>query len=313
MALDRDTAELLDTLRRLDVAPLSAGTPELARAGYDAAPKPPGDHVAGVVDATVPGPTGAVPIRVYTPTEVTAGDPELPVVVFFHGGGWVLSHLDGHDGLARRLAVRSGAILVSVGYRLAPEHPYPAPHDDCWAVTSWLADHAGEFGGDGSRLAVAGDSAGGNLAAGVALRARDEGVDLAFQLLIYPAVDVDFTRPSMIDNATGYFLTTEDMRWFWDQYVPVPLRTDPYAVPMAATDLSGLAPALIQTAEYDPLRDEGEAFGARLHRAGVDVTVTRYDGVVHGFVSRWTQMARAEIAHDEAGAALRSALGIDSV
>ncbi|MEP1124498.1 MAG: alpha/beta hydrolase [Ilumatobacter sp.] len=312
MGLDRDTAELLDTLRRLDVPPLSAGTPELARADYDAAPKPPGDPVALVVDATVPGPAGDIPVRVYSPTVATPGDTEPPVVVFFHGGGWVLSHLDGHDSLARRLAVRSGAIVVSVGYRLAPEHPFPAPHDDCWAVTSWLAEHAGEFGGDGSRLAVAGDSAGGNLAAGVALRARDEGLDLSFQLLIYPAVDVDFTRASMIDNGTGYFLTTDDMRWFWDQFVPAPLRNDPYAVPMMADDLSDLAPALIQTAEFDPLRDEGEAFGARLRDAGVDVTVTRYDGVVHGFVSRWTQMARAELAHDEAGLALRSALGIST-
>ena len=308
MPLDPDTAALLDSLRRLDVPPLSAGTPEAARAGYDAAPKPDGEPVARVFDATVPGPAGEIPVRVYAPTD----DPVLPVVSFFHGGGWVLSHLDGHDSLARRLALRSGALVVSVDYRLAPEHPFPAPHDDCWAATRWLADHAGEFGGDGSRLAVAGDSAGGNLAAGVALRARDEGLDLAFQLLVYPAVDLDFTRPSMIDNATGYFLTTEDMQWFWNHYVTPENRDNPYAVPMTADDVSGLAPALIQTAEYDPLRDEGEAWGERLREAGVDVTITRYDGVVHGFVSRWTQMARAEAADDEAGAALRSALGVHS-
>ena len=305
MPLDPDAADMLESLRRLDAPPLSAGTPELARSGYDAAPKPPADPVASVVDATVPGPAGDIAVRVYSPTD----EPGLPVVVFFHGGGWVLSNLDGHDSLARRLALRSGSIVVSVDYRLAPEHPFPAPHDDCWAATSWLAAHAGEFGGDGSRLAVAGDSAGGNLAAGVALRARDEGLDLAFQLLIYPAVDVDFTRPSMIDNATGYFLTTQDMQWFWDHFVALDDRADPYAVPMAADDVSGLAPALIQTAEFDPLRDEGEAWGARLRNAGVDVTITRYDGVVHGFVSRWTQMARAELAHDEAGRVLRSALG----
>ena len=304
MPLDPDTAEMLEGLRRLDVPPLSAGTPELARAGYDAAPKPPPEEVANVIDTSIPGPAGDVAIRVYAPTDET----DLPVVAFFHGGGWVLSGLDGHDSLARRLALRSGALVVSVDYRLAPENPFPAPHDDCWAVTSWLAAHAGELGGDGSRLAVAGDSAGGNLAAGVALRARDEGLPLAFQLLIYPALDVDFTRPSMVDNATGYFLTTADMRWFWDHFIAPDDRTDPYAVPMAVDDVSGVAPALIQTAEYDPLRDEGEAWGERLRSAGVDVTVTRYDGVVHGFVSRWTQMARAESAHDEAGHALRRAL-----
>ena len=304
MPLDADTAAMLETLRALDVPPLSAGTPEQARAAYHAAAKPPPEEVARVVDATVPGPAGPIAVRAYAPTD----DTDLPVVAFFHGGGWVLSDLDGHDSLCRRLALRSGALVVSVDYRLAPEHPFPAPHEDCWAVTTWLADHADEFGGDGSRLAVAGDSAGGNLAAGVALRARDEGLALAFQLLIYPAVDIDVTRASMVDNATGYFLTTADMTWFWDQFVRPSDRSNPYAVPMAADDVSGLAPALVQTAEFDPLRDEGEAWGARLRDAGVDVTVTRYDGVVHGFVSRWTQMARAELAHDEAGHALRTAL-----
>ncbi len=301
-----DVADFLHRLAALDAPPLSAGTPEAARANYDAAPKPAPDPLPRVEDHVIPGPPGAgdLPVRVYASSD-RAG---LPTVAFFHGGGWVLGSVEGHDTLARRLAARSGALIVSVDYRLAPEHPFPAPHDDCWAATAWLAERAGDLGGDPARLAVAGDSAGGNLAAGVALRARDEGMALAFQLLIYPCIDTDVTRPSMVDNATGYFLTTDDMVWFWDHYVPADHRSDPRAVPMRAGSVAGLAPALIQTAEFDPLRDEGEAWGARLEAEGVPVTVTRYDGVVHGFVSRWDRMAAAEAAHDEAGAALRSAL-----
>ncbi len=261
--------------------------------------------MASVSDQSVPGPDGPIPIRVYHPVE--SPDP-LPVVVFFHGGGWVLSNIDGHDSLARRIAQRSSCIVVSVDYRLAPEHPFPAPHEDCWAVTRWVAEHATAFGGDAARLAVAGDSAGGNLAAGVALRARDAGLPLAFQLLIYPCIDTDFTRPSMIDNGEGYFLRRSDMEWFWDQYVPVEHRENPYAVPMRATTVDNLAPAFIQVAEFDPLRDEGVAWGERLTGAGVPTTVTNYEGQIHGFASRWDQIPSAVGAHDDAGAALRQAL-----
>lgn len=299
MPLQPDVAAVLETIAALDVPPLSAGTPAEGRANYHRAPKPAGDPMDHVEDQTIPGPGGDIPIRIYRPEPI--GDTPPPVIAFFHGGGWVLSNIDGHDGLARRIADRTGAILVSVDYRLAPEHPYPAPHDDCWTATRWLAEHATEVGGDPGKLVVAGDSAGGNLAAGVALRARDEGLDLALQLLVYPCIDTDFSRPSMVDNAEGYFLTTNDMIWFWDHFVPGEHRDDPYAVPMRATDVSGLAPALIQTAEYDPLRDEGEAWAERLADAGVPVQMTRYDGVVHGFVSRWEQMSLATEAHDEIG------------
>lgn len=298
MPLMPDVAAVLEALAALEAPPLSAGTPASARANYAKAPKPAGDPMATVEDRLLPGPAGDLPVRLYWPD----GDDEArPVMAFFHGGGWVLSNIDGHDSLARRLASRTGAIVMSVEYRLAPEDPFPAPHDDCWAATRWLADHAAELGGDPSKLIVAGDSAGGNLAAGVALRARDEGLPLALQILIYPCIDTDFERPSMIDNATGYFLNTSDMVWFWDHYVPSEHRSNPYAVPMRADDVAGLAPALVQTAEYDPLRDEGEAWAARLQASGVPVEMTRYDGVVHGFVSRWEQMARAIDAHDEIG------------
>lgn len=307
MSLLPDVAALLDALAANDAPPLSAGTPELARRGYDAAPKPAGDEMARVTDTEIDGPGGPIPLRIYHPSKTT--DP-LPVVVFFHGGGWVLSNIDGHDSLARRLAQRSGCIVVSVEYRLAPEHPFPAPHDDCWAATQWVAEHAPELGGDATRLAVAGDSAGGNLAAGVALRARDEGLPLAFQLLIYPCLDTDFTRPSMIDNGEGYFLRRTDMEWFWDQFVPSEHRSNPYAVPMRATSVEGLAPAFIQVAEFDPLRDEGFEWGERLTAAGVPTTVTHYDGQIHGFAARWDQIPSAVGSHDDAGAALRSALKV---
>jgi acetyl esterase len=295
MPVDADIAAMLTAAKAAGVPPLSQGTPEQARANYSRAPKPAADALARVEDHVIPGPAGDIAIRIYADSDAT----DLPVIAFFHGGGWVLSSIEGHDSLARRLASRTSALVVSVEYRLAPEHPYPAPHDDCWAVTTWLAEHATSLGGDPSRVSVAGDSAGANLAAGVALRARDEGLPLTYQLLIYPCTDDRQTRPSMVDNASGYFLSSADMAWFWDQFVPAEHRDDPYAVPARATDLTGLAPAHIQTAEYDPLRDEGEEWAARLNAAGTPATVTRFDGTVHGFIARWEQMAGALTAHDE--------------
>jgi acetyl esterase len=302
MPLDDDVRRLLDQLT--DAPALSDGTVEDARRNYDAAPRPAGDAVARVEDRTVPGAHDAVPVRLYATTDA----PDLPVVAFFHGGGWVLSGVDGHDHVARRIATLSGALVVSVGYRLAPEHPFPAAHDDCWAVTSWLAAHAGDWGGDPTRIAVCGDSAGGNLAAGVALRARDEDLRLVLQALIYPCIDDDQgTYPSMQENATGYFLTAADMRWFWDQFVPPAHRTDGRAVPGRADNLSNVAPAFVQTAEFDPLRDEGERYAERLEQSGVRTQVVRYPGVVHGFVARWSLMGRAHAALDDLADALRDA------
>lgn len=295
MPVDPDIAEMLAAAAAAGIPALSEGTPEQARANYLRAPKPTGDELARVEDRMIPGPAGTIAIRIYADSTAT----DLPTIAFFHGGGWVLSSIEGHDSLARRLAARTGALVVSVEYRLAPDHPFPAPHDDCWAATAWLAEHAPSIGGDPTRLSVAGDSAGGNLAAGVALRARDEGLPLTYQLLIYPCIDDRQTRPSMVDNASGYFLSAVDMAWFWDQYVPAEHRDNPYAVPGRATDLTGLAPAHVQTAEYDPLRDEGEEWADRLNAAGVNSTVTRFDGAVHGFVARWEQMTGALVAHDE--------------
>ncbi len=308
MPVDDDVAKVLAALAGAPT--LSDGTPGTARSNYAAGPKPDGDELARVEDHTIPGSAGDIAVRVYA----ASTDSDLPIVAFFHGGGWVVSSVDGHDSMARRLAARTGALVVSVEYRLAPEHPFPAPHDDCWAATAWLAEHGRDLGGDPSRLAVAGDSAGGNLAAGVALRARDEGLALRFQLLIYPCIDDHCDAPSMTENATGYFLTADDMRWAWGHYLGgsgadrAANGANPYAVPARADNLSGLAPALIQTAAFDPLRDEGETYGARLTAAGVPATVTRYPGVIHGFWARWQFFARATSAHDEAGAAVAAAL-----
>lgn len=303
--LDRDVAAQLEALAALGVPALSAGTVEQARFNYDAAPKPDGDPVDRVEDHNIPRPDGDVPVRLYARSHA----PNLPVIVFFHGGGWVLSSVDGHDTLARRIAARTGMMVVSVDYRLAPEHPFPAPHDDCWAATAWLAEHGAEWGGDPSRLAVCGDSAGGNLAAGVALRARDEGVGLRLQALIYPCIDDrQDDYPSMTKNGDGYFLSAADMAWFWDHFVPPAHRGDARAVPARAIDLTGLAPAIVMTAEYDPLRDEGERYADRLLDAGVPVEVVRYHGVVHGFVSRWHTMRRAERAHDDLADAFHRAM-----
>lgn len=305
MPLDADVAELLSLIAHAPA--LSDGSIATARANYDAAPKPPGDVLVRVEDAAVSARSGDVPVRLYAST--TGSD--LPIIVFLHGGGWVLSSIDGHDHVARRLATLTGALIVSVGYRLAPEHPFPAPHDDCWAATSWLSEHGRRWGGDPARLAVCGDSAGANLAAGVALRARDEGVALRLQALVYPCIDTDQAAyPSMRANATGLFLTADDMTWFWGHFVPPEHRHDPRAVPARADDLRGVAPAFIQTAEFDPLRDEGERYAERLTSDGVDAELIRYPGVVHGFVARWTAMQRAHQALDDLASALRGALDV---
>jgi acetyl esterase len=266
----------------------------------------PGPEVASIAERSVPGPAGAIAVRVYAPAAGRA----LAGIVYFHGGGFVIGGLDSHDGTCRALANASGCAVVSVDYRLAPEHRFPAAPEDCYAALRFVAERGEELGIDPRRLAVAGDSAGGNLAAVTALLARERrGPDLRFQLLVYPVADHAFDTASYRDNAEGYFLTTAMMRWFWGHYLERPEQgDDPLASPLRAKDLAGLPPALVITAEYDPLRDEGEAYAERLRKAGVAAELLRYDGQIHGFFSLFDALDDGRAAVERAGAALRAAL-----
>jgi acetyl esterase len=255
-------------------------------------------------DRTIPGPGGPIPVRIYRP-ERAAG-----ALVYFHGGGWVLGNVKTADGVCATLARRARATVISVDYRLAPEHRFPAAVDDAWAATMWAHEARTELGSTG-RLAVGGDSAGGNLSAIVARHARDRGIELALQLLVYPVTDADLETGSYRDNASGYWLTRDGMAWFWDQYMPEGDRFHPDASPLRADDLRGVAPAVVITAEFDPLRDEGEAYADRLEQAGVEVTLKRYDGLVHGFFRCAAVMAASEDALELASTALAGALSED--
>lgn len=266
----------------------------------------PVEPVAKVEDRTIPGPAGPLPVRVYTPD----GPGPHPVVVYYHGGGWVIGNLDTHDGSSRGICNASRCIIVSVDYRLAPEAKFPAAAEDSYAAAKWVVEHTVEIGGEAGRVAVAGESAGGNLAAAVCLMAKDRGgPPFAFQLLVYPVMEYGGDTPSSRENAEGYFLTKASMDWYWGHYLKAPKDgSHPYASPLKAKDLSGLPPALVITAEYDPLRDEGEAYASRLKEAGVGTICTRYGGMMHGFFNQPNDIDDARKAYAEAGAALRNAL-----
>jgi acetyl esterase/lipase len=261
------------------------------------------EPVAAIEDRLIPGPAGDIPIRVYTPQR----SGPFPVLVFFHTGGWQVGNLDSQDPLCRRLTNVTGCIVVSVDYRLAPEHPFPVGLQDSYAATQWVASHASEFQGDPSRIAVVGDSAGANFAAVIALMARDQGgPKLAFQLMMFPSTDFRLNTASMEEYAEGYSVTRPMMVWIRNNYLPNPEDwTNPLASPFLATDLSGLPPALIITAECDPLRDEGEAYGERLKEAGVSVKVSRYEGMIHDFPDLFEEPGKQALA--EIASALRAA------
>ena len=312
MPLDPAIKPLLDAMAANGGPALDEMEPAEARVFFEqssvAIPAAEEIELPHVENRTIPGPAGEIPVRIYRPE----ADGTLPVLVFFHGGGWVIGGLDTHDGTCRLLCRDARCVVVSVDYRLAPEHRYPAAAEDCFAATKWVAENAAAIGADPARLAVGGDSAGGNLGAVVALMARDQGGPaLAFQLLIYPVTDADFSRTSYVDNAEGYFLTTSAMKWFWGHYVPDEAgRGEAYCAPLRAGDLAGLPPALVLTAEFDPLRDEGEAYAARLQEAGVSTTLTRYDGMIHGFYSMTGLAPAALEAVEESVAALKHAFEI---
>ncbi|MTE13234.1 alpha/beta hydrolase [Nocardia aurantiaca] len=264
--------------------------------------------VAGVEEWLVPGPDDApeVAVRLYRPLDA---EPVPAVVVFYHGGGFVLCGLDSHDRFCRTMANEAGVIVASVDYRRAPDARFPAAADDAYAVLRWIADNAESLGGDPARVAVAGDSAGGNLATVAAITARDNGgPDVAFQLLMYPMLDPRCDSRSYADNAEGYFTTAAHLRWYWEQYLFSDAeKANPYANPTIA-DLSGLPPAHIATAEFDPLRDEGEAYGQRLRKAGVETEIHRWNGTVHGFMSMALHLRETQRANATAFTALRRAL-----
>lgn len=263
--------------------------------------------VGEVHDLVVPGPAGPIPVRAYVPPGT--GEP-FPVAVYFHGGGFHSGSIEMYDATCRDLCARSGTAVVSVGYRLAPEHPFPVPVEDCYAATAWVAEHAAQFRADGTRLAVIGPSAGGNLAAAVALMARDRGGPaIALQVLIYPVTASDPTTGSMTEFAEGYWLTRDTTQFCWESYLPDPAdRRHPYAAVLYAPDLSGLPPAVVLTAECDPLRDEGERYAHRLAEAGVPTRLTRYFGVIHGFLLMAGVIDRGREAMADVAAALADAL-----
>jgi acetyl esterase len=289
---------------------MSASTPEEGRAFYTAfaASLGPGPDLGSVTDRRIPGPAGEIPLRVYLPE----GAGPFAVLVFYHGGGWVIGNLDTHDRECRSLCQQAGCIVVSVDYRLAPEHPYPAAVDDAFAALGWVGEHAAELGGDPRRIAVGGDSAGGNLAAVVAILARDaSGPALRFQLLVYPAVDSRSPSgfASRTENADAPFLTLATMEWFQAHYLPNAADCeDPKVSPLLAASHADLPPALVVTAEFDPLRDEGEAYADALQQSGVEATLHRYDGMPHLIfqLGPVTDAGRELLA--EAADALRKAL-----
>jgi acetyl esterase len=270
-------------------------------------PTPP--ELGTVHNLNADGPQGQIPLRVYRP--VSGSATPLPVYVYFHGGGWVIGDLETHDVICRQLTAASGACIISVDYRLAPEHKFPAAADDAWAATRWIVANAGALGVDATRLAVGGDSAGGNLAAVVALMARDAGGPaIALQVLIYPVTDLGAESASYDAFADGYQLTRESMRWFRAHYLGAPSDGGDWrASPLRATSLAGLPPALIVTAGFDPLRAEGEAYAARLREAGVLVDYVCFGGMIHGFAAMGKVLGTAHRAVALIGGTLRQALG----
>jgi acetyl esterase len=295
----------LPPMSRLPIHKIRAGAVRFYSTGL------PPQEVRETRDLLIPGPNGPLRIRIYRPLFAPDSEP-LPVTLFFHGSGFVICSIETHDELCRHLCHRSGSIVVSVDYALAPEHPYPAGLEDCLFATLWVAEHAAGFGADPGRIAVAGDSAGGNLATVTAMRLRDMGKEslLRAQLLIYPVTD-HWTgqHPSYAQRADGCGLTREDMVWFWGHYLPTPeLAEDPCVSPLRAQDLSRLPPAHVVTAEYDVLRDEGSAYAERLAAACVEVELHHYQSVNHGFLFWVGRVPAAGTAMNAASAWLRKKL-----
>lgn len=309
MPLDPQAEAVIGLIDAAGLGELTPETdPQAVRDLMDSMSIPSSIAVATVEDRMIPGPDGELRVRCYRPE----GDAPRPVIVYYHGGGWVVGSLETHDGICRALADAVDAVVVSVDYRLAPEHVFPAAVDDAFTALCWVHEHAGELGGDPARIAVAGDSAGGNLSAVVAQLARgDGGPALRFQLLVYPVTDHEFESRSMIDNGAGYYLTADAMRWFYGHYLRTEADADDPRVSPIRGDLAGLPPAFVVTAEYDPLRDQGVAYAAALRAAGTEVAGRTYEGMFHGFFGMQEMIDVSKVALDDAVAALRGALAAD--
>ncbi|MEE6166092.1 MULTISPECIES: alpha/beta hydrolase [unclassified Mycolicibacterium] len=289
--------------------PIAAAAEVRARLKASRRPAKPVE-VGTIEDRTVPGPAGQIPVRIYQP--LGADDTGLPVVIYFHGGGFVLCDLDSHDSCCRRLSNGIGAMVVSVDYRLAPEHPYPAAVDDAWAATEWVAGHLDELGGDPARLVLAGDSAGGNLAAVMAMTARDRGAPaVAFQVLIYPVVDQRRKSSLSSPHTKSGVLTAAHMQWFTEQYLGTSGNRSSAQVSPILGDLSGLPNAHVLTGAIDPLCEEGEEYARKLAAGGAQVSVRRYDRGFHGFFNLADHLPDAAQATDDVCAVVRDALGIE--
>lgn len=300
MPLHPQAQAVADFYAAMRTTPFEELSPADARALYNAGQVPSTESVHEIRDVQA----GSIPCRLYRPSAKT----DIGLLVFFHGGGWVIGDLNSHDGVCRSLANKSGHAVLSVDYRLAPEHKFPAAFDDCVAAVKWAFENAKSLGIDNSRMAVGGDSAGGNLAAAVALA---EVVPLKFQMLIYPAVDMRMESPSINENANAPILTKAVMSWFVAHYMSGDAdRTNINASPMLASDelLKKMPPAIVITAQYDPLRDEGEAYGKRLVENGVSTTITRYNGAFHGFFNMITILDDAQSAHAQASTLLKKYL-----
>jgi acetyl esterase len=307
MVLDPDAQAVCDIIKAAGRPAWETLSPADARAAYNATKttlSAPPEAVAESRDAMA----GSVPVRIYRPMGTEPGD-VLPAMVYFHGGGWLVGDLDSHDGPCRRYANAARCRVISVDYRLAPEHKFPAAAEDCAAAVRWAFDNAATLGIDPARVAVGGDSAGGNLAAVMALMARDGSLPkLAFQLLIYPATDMTMTTVSSTTIGPGVLLTSATMKWFIDHYVPAGRATDWRASPLRAASVAGTAPALVLTCAQDPLRDEGIAYAQRLEREGVRTVHLHYGDQMHGFVGLGKMIRAADQAIDVMGRVMTSAL-----
>lgn len=312
MPLKPETQRFLAQVAQSGQPPLSQQEPETARklnAVFTHGSHPP-EPVKEVEHRTIPGIAAEIPLCIYTPIYPPEGDGSFPLSIYFHGGGWTIGNLPMVDSICRTLANDAGCVVVSVDYRLAPEYKFPAGLEDAYAATKWVAENAAEINGDRAKIAVAGESAGGNIAAAVTLMARARAeFSLHYQLLIYPATQYDANTESYRNYGENHFLTADSITWFWQQYLPSPADgQNPYASPLLAENLSNLPPGLIVTAEYDPLRDEGEAYGDRLRAAGVDIKTIRYDGTIHGFINLAGLLPYGQQALAEIAAELRHAL-----